>query len=120
MVALMKAGQGGNPFVLPVALWREVMGGVTMVVALPIVQKLIMVELGPDRPPQPAAYLLGVGQEAKELAAMARVTRGLAQGWRAQLIGGTQILQCFRCQGWGHMARECPIPMSALNQSGGN
>ena len=29
-------------------------------------------------------------------------------------------LQCFRCQGWGHMARECPTPAMALNQSGGN
>ena len=23
--------------------------------------------------------------------------------------------QSFRCQGWGHMARECPTPVSALN-----
>ena len=28
-------------------------------------------------------------------------------------------LQCFRCQGWGHMAWECPTPATALNQSGG-
>ena len=28
-------------------------------------------------------------------------------------------LQCFRCQGWGHMARECPTPATAFNQSGG-
>ena len=28
-------------------------------------------------------------------------------------------LQCFRCQGWGYMARECPTPVLALNQPGG-
>ena len=28
--------------------------------------------------------------------------------------------QCFRCQGWGHMARECPTPAFALNQPGGS
>ena len=29
-------------------------------------------------------------------------------------------LQCFRCQGWGHMAWECATPAKTLNQSGGN
>ena len=29
-------------------------------------------------------------------------------------------LQCFRCQGWGHMAWECPTPAKTLNQSGGS
>ena len=28
-------------------------------------------------------------------------------------------LQCLRCQGWDHMARECPTPASVLNQLGG-
>ena len=28
-------------------------------------------------------------------------------------------LQCFRCQWWGHMARECPTPAAALNQPRG-
>ena len=28
-------------------------------------------------------------------------------------------LQSFRCQGWGHMARECPTPASAIKQPGG-
>ena len=29
-------------------------------------------------------------------------------------------LQCFRCQGWGHMAWECSIPAKSWNQTGGN
>ena len=29
-------------------------------------------------------------------------------------------LQCFRCQGWGHMARECPTSPLPLNQPGRN
>ena len=29
-------------------------------------------------------------------------------------------LQCFRCQEWSQMVRECPTPASALNQPRGN
>ena len=29
-------------------------------------------------------------------------------------------LQCFRCQGWGHMARECATPTKMLNREGRN
>ena len=46
----------------PVALGKEVMGEATMVVALPIIQTPTMVEVAIDRPPQPAVYLLGMGQ----------------------------------------------------------
>ena len=28
-------------------------------------------------------------------------------------------LQCFRCQGWGHMARDCATPAKTLNRDGG-
>ena len=31
----------------------------------------------------------------------------------------TSSLQCFKCQGWGHMAWECATPAKTLNQSGG-
>ena len=77
-----------------------------------------MVEVALERPPQPTAYPLGWEQEAMELRVIARVTKGLAQVGRAQPIGGIQVLQCFRCQG-DHIARECPTPASALNQSRG-
>ena len=32
---------------------------------------------------------------------------------------GPKALQCFRCQGWGHMARGCATPATSLNQEGG-
>ena len=46
------------------------------------------------------------------------------QGTNARNEGTTSrrdpnSLQCFRCQGWGHMAWEFPTPATALNQSRG-
>ena len=38
---------------------------------------------------------------------------GGAQGTR-----DSNTLQCFRCQGWGHMARECATPSKTLNKEG--
>ena len=32
---------------------------------------------------------------------------------------GSSSLQCYRCQGWGHMARECVTPVAPLNREGG-
>ena len=29
-------------------------------------------------------------------------------------------LQCFQCQGWGHMAQECATPARLLNQTRGD
>ena len=29
-------------------------------------------------------------------------------------------LQCFQCQGWGHMVQECATPVKLLNQTGRN
>ena len=42
-----------------------------------------------------------------------------AQG-NAQNMKDPNALQCFRCQGWGHMARECTTPAKPLNKDGGN
>ena len=32
---------------------------------------------------------------------------------------GSSSLQCYRCQGWGHMARECATLVAPLNREGG-
>ena len=42
------------------------------------------------------------------------------QNMQTGVQGGTQgTWQCFRCQGWGHMARECATPAMQLNREGG-
>ena len=41
-----------------------------------------------------------------------------AQG-NAQNAQDSSALQCFRCQGWGHMARECATLAKLLNKDGG-
>ena len=47
-----------------------------------------------------------------------------SQGTIARCEGTTNrrdpnALQCFKCQGRGYIAQECPTPATALNQSGG-
>ena len=42
-----------------------------------------------------------------------------AQG-NAQNMKDSSTLQCFQCQGWGHMARECTTPAKPLNEDGEN
>ena len=41
-----------------------------------------------------------------------------AQG-NTQGARGSSSLQYYRCQGWGHMARECATPVAPLNREGG-
>ena len=42
------------------------------------------------------------------------------QNMQTSVQGSTQgAWQCFRCQGWGHMARECTTPATQLNREGG-
>ena len=42
------------------------------------------------------------------------------QNMQTSVQGGTQgAWQCFRYQGWGHMARQCATPAMQLNRKGG-
>ena len=42
------------------------------------------------------------------------------QNTQTSVQGSTQgAWQCFRCQGWGHMARDCATPAMQLNSEGG-
>ena len=57
--------------------------------------------------------------------ATASQSRGSTQALRsaqgnAQNMKDSSPLQCFRCQGWGHMARECATPAKPLNKDWGN
>ena len=36
-----------------------------------------------------------------------------------KVLEASNSLQCFRCQGWGHMARECATLAAPLNREGG-
>ena len=53
-------------------------------------------------------------------------SNGQSNQWTSTRREGTanrwdpNSFQCFRCQGWDHMARECPTPALALNKLGGN
>ena len=46
--------------------------------------------------------------------------RGNTQGPNGgQGMKDLNSLQCFQCQGWGHIARECATPAKMLNKDGG-
>ena len=92
MATLTKVGQGSNPSSAPTSPQERGCGRGAIVVTPPVTQAPIMVGASLDRPPHPTAYPLGVGQGALEMGVMDKVTKGLAQGGRAQPIGGTQIL----------------------------
>ena len=74
-----------------------------------------------DRLPHTTAHPLATGQGLLYIEIKGRAVKGLMLGMKVQPTGGTPTpSKCFRCQGWGHMAREFPTPATALNQSGGN
>ena len=92
MASLTKAGQDSSPSSAPSSPWERGLGRGCNGSITPVTQTPTMVEVALDRLSQPAVYPLCVGQGALEVEVMNRVTKGLAQGGRAQPIGGTQIL----------------------------
>ena len=87
MAAWPRLDRTAIPLVCQVAPGREAMGGDAMVVIPAVAQTPTMAEVALDRPPQPTAYPLGVGQGAMELGVMDRTIKGLAQGEMAQPVG---------------------------------
>ena len=72
---------------------------------------------------------LGQNTTAHSSSAASRVTtasqsRGSTQAptgtqGNAQNVKDSSALQCFKCQGWGHMAGECATLAKLLNKDGG-
>ena len=87
-----------------------------------------------NTPAYPSSYngWTGLGQStsacsssAASRVATASQSRGSTQALtgalgNAQNTKDPNALQCFRCHGWGHMARECTTPAKPLNKDGGN
>ena len=73
-----------------VAPEREAVEGDAMVVIPLVTQTPIMVGMALDRPPQPAAYPLGMGHGALGMEVVDGVTKGIVQRGRARLVTGTQ------------------------------
>ena len=73
---------------------------------------------------------LGQNTSAHSSSVASRVTTASQSRRRTQALTGAQsnakfvkdssAVQCFRCQGWGHMARECATLAKLLNKDGGN
>ena len=73
---------------------------------------------------------LGQSTSTRSSSSASRVATASQNRGSTQALTGAQgnapnmkdpnALQCFRCQGWGHMARECATPAMPLNKDGGN
>ena len=73
---------------------------------------------------------LGQNTSAQNSSAASRVATASQSRGSTQALTGAQgnaqnakdssTLQCFRCQGWGNMARECATLAKLLNKDGGN
>ena len=68
---------------------------------------------------------IGLGQTSTRSSSVVNKTSAKSPHKRSQDMqtsaqGGTKgAQQCFRCQGWGHMAQECTTPAAPLNREGG-
>ena len=118
MAALTRAGQGNNPARIPNSPRQRGHGRGHM-----------------DRttPSYTSSHnsQTGLGQTASVCSASVRFGTGTTttRGQRLNIQGSKEgttnskdpsSLQCFRYQGWGHMAQECATTAKTLNQSRGN
>ena len=120
MAALTRAGQGNSPTSAPNSPRQRGHGRGWM-----------------DRntPGCPSSHngQTGLGQTASAHSVSASCGTGTTSQGQAQNAQGSKdsqegtlnrkdpsSLQCFRCQGWGHMTWECATPAKTLNQSRGN
>ena len=121
MAALTKAGQGSNPSSMPSSPWERGHGRGHNCSNTPTAQTPTMVEVGPGQTTPACSLPTGHGTGGSGTGSNGQSNQG--NGTRRE---GTPYrwdpnsLQCFRCQGWGHMGRECPTSASALNQPWGN
>ena len=119
MAALTRAGQGNSPGNTPNSPRHRGHGGVRM-------------DRTTSSHPNSHNGQTGLGHTATAQSVSAGhrtgtagVVQGNAQGPKdgqgnASNKKDPSSLQCFWCQGWGHMAKECATPAKSLNQTGGN
>ena len=78
-----------------------------------------MVRLAWAKPLPSAAPQSPIGKALNHLHKGNMRAQNGAQGG-AQSNRDSNSLQCFRCQGWGHMARECTTLAKVLKRDGGD
>ena len=77
-----------------------------------------MVRLAWAKPLLPAALQLLIEQVVESPCKGNQHVQNGVQGG-TQGAQGSNSLQCYRCQGWGHMARECATLAAPLIREGG-
>ena len=121
MAGLTKAGQGSNPSSMPSSPWERGHGRGHNGSNTPKCPNSHKGRSGPGQtipacslPTGHRAGDNGTGSNGQSNQVNGTRREGTANRW------DPNSLQCCRCQGWGHMARECPTPVSASNQPRGN
>ena len=116
MAALTRAGQGNSPTSAPNSLRHRGHGRGWMDRNTPSCPNSHNGHIGPAQ--TISAHSISAGHRTGTTGQ----SQGNAQGSKDNQGStsnrkDTSSLQCFRCQGWGHMAWECATPAKTLNQS---